>query len=62
MIPSAQATIGRNQGFLNPADYELLYRAAEKQSRMLSGLRKSLEQGSTIAWFTITMADGRNYG
>ena len=38
----SQATIGRNQGFLNPADYELLYRAADKQSRMLSGLRKSL--------------------
>ena len=40
----SQATIGRNQGFLNPTDYERLYGAAEKQSRMLSGLRKSLEQ------------------
>ena len=39
----SQATIGRNQGFLNQADYELLYHAAEKQSRMLSGLKKSLE-------------------
>ena len=38
----AQATIGRNQGFLSPTDYEQLYRAAEKQSRMLSGLRNSL--------------------
>ncbi len=39
----SQATIGRNQGFLNEADYQQLYQAAEKQSRMLSGLRKSLE-------------------
>jgi four helix bundle protein len=39
----SQATIGRNQGFLSPTDYERLYGAAEKQSRMLSGLRKSLE-------------------
>ena len=39
----SQATIGRNQGFLNLADYQQLYQAAEKQSRMLSGLRKSLE-------------------
>ena len=38
----SQATIGRNQGFLNPTDYEQLYGAAEKQSRMLSGLRNSL--------------------
>ena len=40
----SQATIGRNQGFLRPADHDQLYRAADKQSRMLSGLRKSLEQ------------------
>ena len=39
----SQATIGRNQGFLNATDYQQLYLAAEKQSRMLSGLRKSLE-------------------
>ena len=39
----SQATIGRNQKFLSEGDYETLYRAAEKQSRMLSGLRKSLE-------------------
>jgi len=38
----SQATIGRNQGFLSPADYQQLYQTAEKQSRMLSGLRKSL--------------------
>ena len=40
----SQATIGRNQGFLNLTDYEQLYSAAEKQSRMLSGLRSSLER------------------
>ena len=39
----SQATIGRNQGFLNSTDYERLYGAAEKRSRTLSGLRKSLE-------------------
>ena len=39
----SQATIGRNQGFLNQNDYQQIYSAAEKQSRMLSGLRKSLE-------------------
>ena len=39
----SQATIGRNQGFLTEASYQQIYQAAEKQSRMLSGLRKSLE-------------------
>jgi four helix bundle protein len=39
----SQATIGRNQGFLSQTEYEQVYGAAEKQSRMLSGLRKSLE-------------------
>ena len=38
----SQATIGRHQGFLPDADYQQLYQAAETQSRMLSGLRKSL--------------------
>ena len=38
-----QATFGRNQEFLSQPQYELVYCAAEKQSRMLSGLRKSLE-------------------
>ncbi len=38
----SQATIGCNQGFLNEADYQQLYQSAETQSRMLSGLRKSL--------------------
>ena len=40
----SQATIGRNQGFLSDTEYQQLYQAAEKQSRMLSGLRKSLEK------------------
>ncbi len=39
----SQATIGRNQGFLTPTEYQQLYQAAEKQSRMLSGLKNSLE-------------------
>ena len=39
----SQATIGRNQWLLSESDYQWLYEAAEKQSRMLSGLRKSLE-------------------
>jgi four helix bundle protein len=38
----SQATIGRNQGFLDQSGYQLVYDAAEKQSRMLSGLRRSL--------------------
>jgi four helix bundle protein len=38
-----QAIIARNQGFLNPADYQKLYAAAEEVSRMLSGLRGSLD-------------------
>jgi len=38
----SQATISRNQGFLSEANYQQIYQAAEKQSRMLSGLRNSL--------------------
>ncbi|MEP6663787.1 MAG: four helix bundle protein [Verrucomicrobiota bacterium] len=38
----SQAGIARNQGYLKEADYQQLYLAGEKQSRMLSGLRKSL--------------------
>ena len=40
----SQATISRNQNLLTLAEYDQLYRAAEKQSRMLSGLRTSLER------------------
>ena len=39
----SQATISRNQGFISPDQFQQLYQAAEKQSRMLSGLRKSLK-------------------
>ena len=38
----SQATIGRHQGFLDQSGYQQVYDAAEKQSRMLSGLRRSL--------------------
>ena len=38
----SQATISKRQGFLRESDYRQLYDAAEIQSRMLSGLRKSL--------------------
>ena len=38
----SQSHIGRNQGFLSPGQFECLYQAAEVQSRMLSGLRRSL--------------------
>jgi four helix bundle protein len=38
----SQATIAKRQGLLPEEDYQLVYAAAEKQSRMLSGLRKSL--------------------
>ena len=38
----SQAFIGRNQGFLQQADFDKLYVAAEEQGRMLSGLRRSL--------------------
>jgi len=35
----SQSTIGRNQGFFSDAEYQQLYLAGQKQSRMLSGLR-----------------------
>jgi len=38
----SQSTIGRNQGFLKEAEHQELYDAADKQARMLAGLRKSL--------------------
>jgi four helix bundle protein len=38
----SQATISKRQGSLSETNYALLYTGAEKQSRMLSGLRKSL--------------------
>src|SRR5438034_7718065 len=38
----SQSVISKGQGFLTEADYQSLYAAAEKQSKMLSGLRRSL--------------------
>lgn len=38
----SQSYIGRNQGFLTPEEFKLIYAAAVEQSRMLSGLRRSL--------------------
>ena len=38
----SQATVSKRQGFLSEADYNQLYSACEKQSKMLSGLRRSL--------------------
>ena len=38
----SQSFISRNQGMLPQSDFKMLYLAAEEQSRMLSGLRRSL--------------------
>src|SRR3954470_13181989 len=38
----SQAFIARRQGFLNDDQFQKLYQVAEEQSRMQSGLRKSL--------------------
>jgi len=38
----SQSVISKRQGFLSEGDYARLYAAAEEQSRMLSGLRRSL--------------------
>src|SRR5205814_10306044 len=38
----SQSVISLRQKWLAQADYDRLYAAAEKQSKMLSGLRKSL--------------------
>jgi four helix bundle protein len=38
----SQAFIAKRQGFLKEDQFQILYRAAEEQSRMQSGLRKSL--------------------
>ena len=44
----SQATISKQQGFLSETDFNRLHGACEKQSKMLSGLRKSLlEQHSS---------------
>ena len=41
----SQATVSRRQGLLSDDEYKRIYAAAEKQSRMLSGLRRSLIEG-----------------
>jgi len=38
----SQATVAKRQVFLSEASFNRLYSACEKQSKMLSGLRKSL--------------------
>jgi four helix bundle protein len=38
----SQSMIGRRQGFLTEEQYRQLYEAAERQGRLLSGLRNSL--------------------
>jgi four helix bundle protein len=38
----SQSVISKRQAFLNEEDYTSFYAAAGKQSRMISGLRKSL--------------------
>ena len=38
----SQSVISKNQGFLSEENYHRIYTAAEEQSRMLSGLKKSL--------------------
>lgn len=40
----SQSFISRNQGYLTEQTFRSIYEAAEEQSRMLSGLRKHLEQ------------------
>jgi four helix bundle protein len=40
----SQAFVGRRQGFLGENAFHAIYDAAEEQSRMLSGLRRSLFQ------------------
>ena len=39
----SHATIGKKQGWITDSDYLKLYQAAEEQSRMLSGLKRSLK-------------------
>ncbi len=41
----SQAIVAQRQGFLSTATLSEIYNAAEEQSRILSGLRKSLLEG-----------------
>ena len=45
----SEATIARRQGYLSDDGYAQIYQAAEKQGRMLSGLRRSLTSRATSA-------------
>jgi len=38
----SQSHIGRRQGFLTDEEFQSLYTAADEQSRMLSGLKRSI--------------------
>ncbi len=42
----SQSFVSRRQGFLSEADFKMLYAAAEEQGRMLSGLRRSVLEGT----------------
>ena len=44
----SQSVIAMRQGLISQSDYQHLYAAAEKQSRMLSGLRKYLTTSNAI--------------
>ncbi len=41
----SQATVSRRQGLMTEDDHKRIYEAAEKQSRMLRELGKSLTEG-----------------
>ena len=41
----SQTILSRRQGLLSEENHRRIYEAAEKQSRMLSGLRKALVEG-----------------
>jgi four helix bundle protein len=45
----SQANIAKRQGFLPEADFKNLYSVCEKQSKMLSGLRRSLRDQKSNA-------------
>src|SRR5271165_3100342 len=40
----SQATISKRRGFISEEDFARVYAAAEEQSKMLSGLKRSLNQ------------------
>lgn len=40
----SESTVAKRQGFLSEDDYNKIYGGCEKQSRMLSGLRRSLRE------------------